>query len=78
MTLQWHGSHLCHVEGHIEIERLGSIAAEPVDPPMAYVAAGTRHLPRVCNTFAEGMDYLEGPPNRAPVERSIWDGELYQ
>ena len=64
---QWHGPHLVLVRDNIEVARLGSIAAEPVDPPMAYQAAGVCHRLVVVNWFGEAQDYLEGPGNRAPV-----------
>lgn len=74
MTRQWHGSHLVIAENDQETERLGSIAAEPVDPPMAYVAAGLFHALRTFNTFGEAQAYLESPGNRRANDS--WNEEL--
>jgi hypothetical protein len=71
---QWHGPHLVIAENQQETERLGSITAEPVDPPMAYVAAGLFHRLRTFNTFGDAQQYLEAPGNRRAVEN--WEGEL--
>jgi hypothetical protein len=75
LTITWHGPYLVCVEDNVEVERLGLIVAEPVDPPMAYHAAGVCHRMLVCNTFGEGQDYLTGPGNRAPDHE--WERELH-
>lgn len=78
MTRQWHANHLVLVRDGVEVERLGSIVAEPVDPPMAWWAAGACHRMAVLNLFIEARQYLDGPGNRSPVEPETWNRELNQ
>lgn len=76
---QWHGWHLSRVEGHQEVERLGSIHPEPVEmigwEPPGYTAAGVYHRLKRFRTFSAAQAYLTDIGNRAAVVR--WDRELY-
>lgn len=80
MSTQWHGWHLCQVEDHQEVQRLGSIRAldftRQARPITEFEAAGLYHRPASFWSFGEAQAYLESPGNQPPLR--AWQEARYR